>query len=77
MLNEHFLTECFFGLNKKAASGVDGVTFAAYKENLTANIKALVKKLKSKNYRAKLVKRQYIPKAGGKLRPFVSDHAKL
>lgn len=69
LLNEHFLTECFFKLNKKAASGVDGVTFADYKVNLTANIKALVKKLKTKKYRAKLVKRQYIPKAGGKLRP--------
>ena len=69
LLNEHFLTECFFKLNKKAASGVDGVTYDAYKGNLTSNIKALVEKLKTKKYRAKLVKRQYIPKAGGKLRP--------
>ena len=69
MLNEPFLKECFAKLNKKAASGVDGVTWQDYQENLDDNIKALVVNLKAKRYRAKLVKRQYIPKGGGKLRP--------
>lgn len=69
MLNEPFLKECFFKLNQKAASGVDGVTWKEYKENLDDNIKALVERLKGKRYRAKLVKRQYIPKGGGKKRP--------
>ena len=69
MLNEHFLKGCFFKLNKKAVSGVDGVTWKEYRGNLNDNIHALVERLKAKNYRARLVKRQYIPKAGGKLRP--------
>jgi group II intron reverse transcriptase/maturase len=69
MLDEHFLKVCFFKLNKKAASGVDGVTWKEYRVNLNDNIHALVERLKAKRYRARLVKRQYIPKAGGKLRP--------
>ena len=69
MLNKHFLTESFFKLNKKAASGVDGVTYEKYKENLDANLCDLVERLKSRRYRAKLVKRKYIPKGGGKQRP--------
>ncbi len=69
MLNESFLTECFYKLNKKAASGVDGINFADYEADLTSNIEALVGRLKTKKYRARLVKRQYIPKGGGKMRP--------
>ena len=40
-----------------------------YRENLDENIANLVKRLKQKNYRAKPVRRQYIPKISGKLRP--------
>ena len=40
-----------------------------YAENLQANVEALVERLKSKRYRAKLVRRRYIPKDGGKKRP--------
>jgi RNA-directed DNA polymerase len=69
MLDEHFLKSCFYKLNKKAASGVDGVTWQSYQENLNDNVHTLVERLKAKSYRARLVKRQYIPKGGGKLRP--------
>lgn len=48
---------------------MDGVTVEAYEENLEANIEALAERLKSKRYRAKLVRRQYIPKEKGKERP--------
>jgi len=44
------------------------VDFYEYRENLDENIANLVKRLKQKNYRAKLVRRQYIPKINGKLR---------
>ncbi len=68
-LNVEFIRSCWIFLNKDAASGVDGVTWHVYEENLDANVEALVKRLKSKRYRAKLVRRQYIPKDGGKKRP--------
>jgi len=68
-LNVGFLLSCWPDLNKEAASGVDGITAAAYAENLEANIEALVGRLKSKRYRAKLVRRRYIPKDEGGERP--------
>lgn len=60
---------CWSDLKRDAASGVDGVTAKAYAENLHANIEALVERLKSKRYRAKLVRRHYILKENGKERP--------
>src|SRR6266436_6534188 len=68
-LNAELLLDCWSDLNKAAASGVDGVTAAAYAENLHANIEVLAERLKSKRYRAKLVRRHYIPKENGKERP--------
>jgi RNA-directed DNA polymerase len=56
-------------LNKDAASGVDGVTAQAYQEELEANLQNLAERLKNKTYRAKLVRRCYIPKENGKERP--------
>jgi group II intron reverse transcriptase/maturase len=56
-------------LNKKAARGSDGVTYAEYGRNLKANIGEMVQSLKEKRYRAKLVRRVHIPKGEGKTRP--------
>jgi RNA-directed DNA polymerase len=56
-------------LNKQAASGVDGLTAQAYAVNLQANITALVQRLTTHRYRAKLVRRWYIPKENGAERP--------
>ena len=63
------LMDCWHDLNKEAASGVDNVTAEAYAANLQANIEALAQRLKAKRYRAKLVRRCYIPKENGKERP--------
>lgn len=60
---------CFYQLRKKAASGVDGVTFADYEQNLDENLERLVERLKKGSYRAKLVRRKNIPKGNGKTRP--------
>lgn len=68
-LNQDVLRLCFHRLRKDAASGVDGVTFQGYEKNLEANLVDLVGRLKRKAYRAKLVRRQYIPKGNGKMRP--------
>jgi RNA-directed DNA polymerase len=69
LLNEELLRWSFYNLNKKAAPGVDGVTWLEYESNLDANLAALVDRLKRKAYRARLVKRHYIPKGQGKRRP--------
>ena len=45
------------------------MTAAEYGKNLHANIQDLVERLKKKSYRAKLVRRSYIPKENGKERP--------
>ena len=68
-LNAELLLYCWHDLNKDAASGVDKVTAAEYAENLHANIEALADRLKTKRYRAKLVRRTFIPKEKGKERP--------
>ena len=69
MLDETFLKRCFAQLNKRAAPGIDRVDFYEYRKNLDENIRNLINRLKQQNYKAKLVRRQYIPKINGKLRP--------
>ncbi len=69
LLNEKNLTECFYLLRKDGATGVDKVDFKSYGENLAENISNLVERLKRKSYKAKLIKRTYIPKGEGKTRP--------
>ena len=68
-LNRDVLRLCFYQLRKDAASGVDKVSFQEYERNLEANLKDLEERLKRKAYRARLVRRKYIPKGNGKLRP--------
>jgi group II intron reverse transcriptase/maturase len=68
-LNEASLKECFLRLRKDAAPGVDGVCFAEYAQHLDENVADLVQRLKNKSYRARLVRRKYIPKGEGKMRP--------
>lgn len=69
MLNEENIRECWRGIRKDAAYGVDRVSARDYEQNLEGNTHNLVERLKRKVYRAKLVRRQYIPKGDGKLRP--------
>ena len=69
LLNSSNLTASFLGLNKKAARGSDGVTYAEYGSNLQVNIGDMVQRLKEKRYRAKMVRRVHIPKGEGKTRP--------
>lgn len=63
------LRESFDALKRGAAPGIDGVTHAAYAEELETNLAALEKRLAGGRYRATPVKRRWIPKSGGKLRP--------
>lgn len=68
-LNEELLRDSWRLLRKDAALGVDLISAAEYEANLEENIHQLVERLKRKRYRAKLVRRHYIPKGEGKLRP--------
>lgn len=68
-LTPEFLKESFLSLNRKAAPGVDGVTMEEFREELDANIETLWTMLKEGEYRATSVRRKYIPKSDGKLRP--------
>lgn len=68
MLNEENLLDCWRYIRKDAAYGVDRVSAQEYEENLGENIRRLVERLKRGSYRAKLVRRQYIPKGEGKYR---------
>ena len=54
---------------RKKATGIDGVDKTAYDENAEENIQELVSKMKKFQYRPQAVRRTYIPKANGKMRP--------
>jgi len=56
-------------IERNAAAGVDGETWRHYGENLEANLRGLSERLKRGAYRAKPVRRAYVPKADGRQRP--------
>ncbi len=63
------LRRAYFRLKKEAAPGVDGETWRHYGEQLEGNLQDLSERLKRGAYRAKPVRRVYIPKADGRQRP--------
>ena len=63
------LREAYFSLARQAAPGVDGVTWAAYGQDLESKLEDLSGRLQRGAYRAKAVKRTYIPKEDGRQRP--------
>jgi RNA-directed DNA polymerase len=67
--NPDTLREAYFRLKREAAPGVDGQTWRAYGETLEENLRDLSARLKRGAYRAKPVRRVYIPKADGRQRP--------
>jgi len=69
LLNEENLGECFKTLKKGKASGVDGVSVEEYNSNLEFNLKSLVDRMKAQAYKPLPVRRTYIAKANGKMRP--------
>jgi RNA-directed DNA polymerase len=75
-LNEGFLKGCYEEIKRKKAAGgrpkapgVDGVLIEEYGENLEANLKDLVSRMKAKAYWPQPVRRAYIPKLDGGKRP--------
>jgi len=66
LLTEENLRWCFPKLNRKASPGVDKVDYTTYEGNLDENIAQLALDLKEGRYKAKLIRRHYIPKTGGR-----------
>src|SRR5881409_802298 len=63
------LRTAYHALKRDAAAGIDGETWGHYGESLEANLQDLAGRLKRGAYRAKPVRRAFIPKADGRLRP--------
>ena len=63
------LREAYFALKQDAAPGMDGQTWKAYGESLEENLRDLSDRLKRGAYRAKPVRRVFIPKPDGRQRP--------
>lgn len=69
LLNEQYLEHCYHRLGRDRASGIDGVTWQEYGENLEENLRELVARLKAKRYRPLPARRVYIPKDEHSTRP--------
>jgi group II intron reverse transcriptase/maturase len=63
------LKGAYWAAKRRAAPGVDGVTWKEYGGRLEENIRELHGRLKRGAYRAKPSRRTYIPKADGRQRP--------
>ncbi|HEV3037514.1 MAG TPA: reverse transcriptase domain-containing protein [Candidatus Angelobacter sp.] len=67
--NPQMLEHAYKQLEKNAAPGVDGETWQHYGEDLEANLQDLSHRLQRGAYRAKPVRRRFIPKSDGRMRP--------
>ena len=63
------LRKAFLSLKRESAAGVDGVTWKQYAEGLEERLTDLQARLKRGAYRARPVKRAYVPKRDGRQRP--------
>ncbi|GLC95687.1 group II intron reverse transcriptase/maturase [Cupriavidus sp. TA19] len=63
------LRDAFLALKRRAAPGVDGLTWEDYEANLEGNLRDLHAKVHRGSYRALPVRRRFIPKSDGKQRP--------
>ena len=55
--------------SRRKATGIDNVTKDEYGANIEENLASLLERMKRFQYRPQPVRRTYIPKANGKLRP--------
>jgi RNA-directed DNA polymerase len=68
-VDEMALTDAFFSLKKTVATGVDGISWQEYEQDVEANIADLHDRIHRGAYRAKPSLRGWIPKADGRKRP--------
>jgi len=67
--NVNRLRQAYFALKRDASPGVDDVTWHCYGQTLEENLKDLSTRLQRGSYKARPVKRIYIPKPDGRERP--------
>ena len=72
-----WLREAHRRTRKDGATGVDGQTADEYAAHLEENLRSLLERAKSGTYRAPPVRRAYIPKDSGGMRPFAGTPATL
>jgi RNA-directed DNA polymerase len=63
------LGAAFLALSKRAAPGIDGLTWETYAEGVEEKLQDLHRRVQSGAYRPQPSRRTYIPKADGKQRP--------
>jgi len=68
-VNVDTLWTAFYALKRKAAAGVDGVTWQDYEADLGRNLEDLHGRVHRGAYRPQPSRRTYIPKADGRQRP--------
>ncbi len=68
-INVDALRAAFYALRRKAAAGVDDMTWQDYEEGLELRLVDLHKRVQRGAYRPQPSRRTYIPKADGKQRP--------
>jgi RNA-directed DNA polymerase len=69
LITPEALHAAFRDLRKEASAGVDGVRYEEYEKDAARNIQQLHQRLKDGKYQAQPLRRVYIPKEDGKLRP--------
>lgn len=69
-ITEELMTKAFKAVKKnRGASGIDKISIEMYQSNLSENLLSLMKELKTGKYQPIPLRRVYIPKGDGKLRP--------
>ena len=69
LINEESLKASYQQLRKDCAVGVDGISWKEYGQRLESNIKGLMERIAKMSYRPQAVRRVYIPKDNGAVRP--------
>ena len=68
-INVDTLRTAFYALKRKAAPGMDGMTWQNYETGLESRLEDLHRRVQRGAYRPQPSRRTYIPKADGKQRP--------
>jgi RNA-directed DNA polymerase len=68
-ISPEMLVTAYYALSRKAAAGVDGMTWAEYGQDLEARLHGLHERVQQGRYVPQPSRRTYIPKADGRQRP--------